>query len=321
MEKTKPKFYVLLAFLFIIILYGCVSNSTYQIIQHWSSTAPKNPIIFQGDVQTSTEFFSIDSNKNLEQKIKLLGNFVRPVWSYDGNYIFGLMNPKWMFAYEEGGFPAIWDIRQEKLVACQRNLPHYWQIEEYKPGDDPNIVILQNIEGIYLFDMQTCKNKQILVDYSDRSSGLGIFGFSYFSGSNELVFGEKTSSTPYKYRIVKVNLADGKHIDLAEGINPSWSKDGSRIAFTSTDGIYTMQANGDQIIKVLDLNFSYSLNNANLDAFSSYPRFSPDGKWLIFHYCIEQICSISETPIYLLNINTEKNEKLFVGGMYPYWKP
>ena len=50
------------------------------------------------------------------------------------------------------------------------------------------------------------------------------------------------------------------------------------------------------------------------------PRWSPDGKWLIYHRCDGYSCVVDENAIYKVEISTGKEEKVIDGGAFPDWR-
>ena len=76
--------------------------------------------------------------------------------------------------------------------------------------------------------------------------------------------------------------SDGSGVTrLTEGTNPTWSPDGSKIAFTSNKSgnglqLYTINPDGS-----VETNVMISLDNAGVNL---TPSWSPDGKKLVFEY-------------------------------------
>ncbi len=82
------------------------------------------------------------------------------------------------------------------------------------------------------------------------------------------------------FEIASYSIEDSKHRRLTENddmdTNPSWSPDGSMIAFASDrDGssrLYTMKADGSDVKRIHGLDFSSLLP----------PQWSPDGSYIVF---------------------------------------
>lgn len=83
------------------------------------------------------------------------------------------------------------------------------------------------------------------------------------------------SESPYcstdggRTTVQTVSLTDGWRTVVAERPSsaPVWSPDGGRIAFGREDGVFVVNADGSDLIKVAD---------------GSEPRWSPDGRWILF---------------------------------------
>lgn len=117
---------------------------------------------------------------------------------------------------------------------------------------------------------------------------------------------------------VYVMDADGKNqlrLTYHPGLDvyPNWSPDGSQIAFASTRGakegerkleIYVMDADGSNVKQVTDLGFA------------SRPRWSPDGKWILFER--GQIYAIHPDGTGLWQVSTPRlNATMLLGGWSP----
>ncbi len=158
--------------------------------------------------------------------------------------------------------------------------------------------------------------------------------------------------------IYKRNVDDSDSTRLVDGFMPRWSPDGKRIAFLKDDGIYLMNQNGSQVIKLVDdstvvqtslvgLNLSWSPSGDRI-AFSSWrdgnseiyvvnvksgqqmnltqnaeydalPKWSPDGKTIIFLTTRDD-----EPALYKMNTDGSSPIRLTktssAGGWYD-WSP
>ena len=108
--------------------------------------------------------------------------------------------------------------------------------------------------------------------------------------------------------------ADGSNqIRLSDGISPSWSPDGSKIAFMSWRNniwdIYVMNADG-----------SNQTNLSNNPASDGHPSQSPDGSKIVFHAWRD---GINTKEIYIMNADGSNQTRLTYSGgeEYPSWSP
>ena len=100
---------------------------------------------------------------------------------------------------------------------------------------------------------------------------------------------------------IQTNLTNNSHNDSM----PSWSLDGSKIAFAS-------DRHGDGDIFVMDEDGSGQSRLTNLGGDEEYPRWSPDG---------ERIASIGGNDLYVINSDGTEMRQLFQGGRNPEWFP
>lgn len=318
--KTKQKYLLLIVFV-PMIFPGCLNTSGNTISFDWPKSLPESQIIFQSTMHSPFEFILIDPDGSNEQILNLPNDFIKAVWSNDRKHIYGLSNPEGMYPYENIGYPSYWNIDEGNFSRCLIRLPYYSQIEQFTKINNRNIVILQNLEQIILFDMQTCREIYRFVDYSNQIGKFGIIGFSFFAKTDELFFGEYTVPYPHKYRIIKLNLTTKERVKLAEGINPTISPDGMHIAYIGIDGLYIMNNNGRNEIQLVNIHFFDSKNAASPSADVTIPRWSPDGAWLVYHQCADMVCRVKEASINKTRVSDGYTEKLFMGGEYPSWRP
>jgi tol-pal system beta propeller repeat protein TolB len=111
--------------------------------------------------------------------------------------------------------------------------------------------------------------------------------------------------------VMNADGSDPHAITFKDDIDPTWSPDGSMIAFASnrsgTRQLYVASANGKKITQVTDLK--------DMGGRSSW---SPDGKQLAFYRG-----PVGERDIYIINISGSGLERLTNGGdnLGPSWSP
>jgi tol-pal system beta propeller repeat protein TolB len=100
-------------------------------------------------------------------------------------------------------------------------------------------------------------------------------------------------------------------ITTRDDIDPTWSPDGSMIAFASSRSgkrqLYVMEKNGSDIRQITDLN-----------DMGGRSTWSPDGKWLAFYRG-----PAGDHNIYIVNVETGEVNRLTNGGdnLGPSWSP
>ena len=134
---------------------------------------------------------------------------------------------------------------------------------------------------------------------------------------SQFVYQARTS--PEASEVFLYTVATGESVSLTPGIpsaDPSFSNDGTRIAFTSW-------RDGNPEIYVMDLGGSHIRRVTNHPAFDNYPVFSPDGTQMAFQSNRED----ERVEIYLQNLNDETPPKRLThssgrtGLMPKCWSP
>lgn len=96
---------------------------------------------------------------------------------------------------------------------------------------------------------------------------------------------------------------------------PAWSPDGARIAYTSRDGIYIINADGSQPRRLVDTSNLSHLYELGAGA------WAPDGKYLAFSACLDG----QERDIYLVKVDNGELTNLTSGNLAldggPIWLP
>jgi Tol biopolymer transport system component len=208
---------------------------------------------------------------------------------------------------------------------CDEDLPYFFQIEGTNNKENPYEVLVNNVWTIILLDLAECREKQRLVDYEapPENKNYDIEGFSYYSPTQELVFGLVVN--PYgdrQYRIMHLDVKSGQQQQLAgEGINPTWSPDGTHIAYIRWDGIYIALSDGSDAKKLVAQQM-FDPNEAGTPWINSpIPRWSSDSEWLVYHLCTVKICKLENTEIYKIRVSGGEPERILIGGMDPSWRP
>jgi len=233
-----------------------IANFLFSCCQSvWKQPIPHHEIIYQGEeifikggkINISSGYLVytlgfVDSNGQNNQILKIKKQFARPVWSENGMYLYGLSDG----SASSYGYPAYWDLQRGRYKVCNRKLPYYDLIQG--SGNPENIyeVIIQNIWTISVMDLSNCKMIRTLVDYSSRPGEYAIAGFSYSTSRQELKYGLILNPDgDREYRLMHLDLKTGEKVQIAEGINPSWSPDGTQIAYIGLDGLFTMAVDDD----------------------------------------------------------------------------
>ncbi len=142
---------------------------------------------------------------------------------------------------------------------------------------------IEDAGGIYVFSVNTGNYTQLTHNADDHNE-------VWSSNGSKIAFFRMDSNSNNDGGYIYVMNSDGSGVTrLTAGTNPTWSPDGSKIAFTSNKSgnglqLYTIQSDGNG-----EINLMSTLDNGGVDL---TPSWSPDGKKLVFEYIGE---------IYLVN--------------------
>lgn len=297
-------------FVFALCLTGCKSG--------WQEPIPEGVIIYQGEgiynsLGHHLGFVQPDGSNN--QVLLPDQKFERPVWSADGEFLYGLTNGSGSYY----GYPSYWDFQNGRFGSCEQSLPFFMWIQGPFIPDNPYEVIVGSYLEIMAIDLSDCDQTQTLVDYSNALGNYKLSGFSYFSSTQDLVYGLIVDPDSYytQYQLVLKNLETGTTTNLAEGINPSWSPDGTRVAYIGMDGLFILDLSdpGSQTRQILSTPFFDPIDDPT-------PSWSPDGEWLVYHRCeAAGICTWKDATIYKISSSGGAEEAILQGGEYPSWRP
>jgi WD40 repeat protein len=283
----------------------------------WQKSIPEGEIIYQA----GNLLGFIDSNGENNQVIEPNPKFVKPVWSADGTFLYGLSSNEGAYY----GYPAYWDIQRGRLKICSQKLPYFFQIQGTGNPENPYEVIVQDASAIFEIDIANCKQIRTLVDYSSQPGDYAMAGFSFSYSKNELFYGVVVNPDKVPaYKLMRLNLITGEEMQLAEGINPSWSPDGKRIAYIGLDGLYILVIDNfePKSMKLVDQPFFSPYRIGSEWSFTTVPSWSPDSKWLVYHRCnSEEVCTWTDANIYKIHSDGGIEEDILQGGEYPSWRP
>jgi len=305
-------------FIIFICLTGCQSV--------WQQPIPDNEIIYQGEGVDNSYVFAhklgfVNASGGNTQKLEINRQFEKPVWSADGQFLYGLSGAHGNYM----GYPAYWDLQKGHYGICKRNLPYFGQIQGSGNPENPYEVIVQNIWTIVVIDISHCKQIRTLVDYSDRPGDFSVQGFSYSPTRQALLYGlvvHHDGGT--KYRLMHLDLQTSAQEQLAEGINPSWSPDGTLVAFIGLDGLYVLALDGiePELKRLVDQPFFDPWSSGSPWEDATVPSWSPDGAWLVYHRCnAVKSCTWEDATIYKIPSDGGQEETILQGGEYPSWRP
>jgi hypothetical protein len=287
----------------------------------WQGSLPDGEILYYRDGYPSDFLGFVQANGDNNQLLEFKRKFFHPVWSSDDHLIYGLSGGKGA----SWGFPAYWNHEKGKFKICTRNLPMFAQIQGAGNPENLYEVFLHHATEIISYDISRCRHIDTLVDYSDRRVQFNeIAGFSYSPSRHSLVYGLRRSvRKKATYPLMYLDLNTGETTQIAEGVHPSWSPDGSQIAYFGLDGLYllSIEGIGEEPRQLVAQPFFDPADNSGL--WLSGATWSPDGQWLAYHRCDDGIryCKWKDAVIYKVPSQGGEEEIILAGGEAPSWRP
>ena len=320
MLNMKIYFRYFIYLLVILVLSACRST--------WNHPFPDAEIVYQTGTFSQTRIGFVNVAGSNPVILKVGGYLRKPVWSSDSSLIYGLSfgTPNDMI-----GYPSFWS-KDGGFKLCE-NWEHMTWIEGTGNPNNSKEVVISDARKILLVDLTECTLIKTLVDFSkspDEKSRY-VVGFSLSPDRRELLFGTQVSEMyeengqTYRWsenRIIKKDLITWEEVDMVRGMNPSWSPDGSYIAYILADGIYIMNADGTQSRQLVnhmlgDPRPGMPIGQDDI----SIPRWSPDGQWIVYSRWNEEVDTASKSTIYKVNVPNGYEEEIANDGIYPSWKP
>jgi hypothetical protein len=195
------------------------------------------------------------------------------------------------------GYPSYWS--KDGVFKVCKNWGHMnWITGAGYLGNLKEVLIIDSFK-ISMVNLEDCSYMKTLVDYTidyskkpDKMRGTDSFSLS--PDRSELLYGlhitdcypsgDKTYCDD-EDQIMKLDLTTGLETDMVRGVNPSWSPDGSTIAYIQADGIYLMNVDGTGQRQLINRAFGDPRTGRLIGIFNAIPRWSPDEQWIVYHRC------------------------------------
>jgi hypothetical protein len=242
----------------------------------------------------------------------------KPTWAADGKTLYVL---KWMGVGGVGdGAISIWHEGKARHV-CE-DYPFVNTVSTIISETGSTRAVIDNGgKQLLLFDLERCKELKRYVDFAEDPSR-DVRGVSLSSDQTRIVYteiSERQSPQP-KYRIKIMDLGTEGVVEIGEGINPAWSPDDSRIAYTKLDGIYVMASDGSQPHRLVEYDATSDIDEHRFYPTPPAPHWSPDGRWLIYHKITSASRDRTDYGIFKVEVASSTEIKIVDGGAYPFWR-
>ena len=273
-----------------------------------------NQVSMQNESNNLIGFVNADGSGNTLVKLKYRA--YQPVFSLEAGGVFFHTDESDPYGLvPEGGQPYFLSKSGVYKICTQ------FYVEGFiLPVEGTGYYLLEADGGnIELADMNACKVIKRLVEIPNPGGVNGQVDSAYPSSSGKsMVFSESSSAQGDVIYIMDFETGAVREV-LQGGYNASFSPDDQKIAFVGDkdDGIYVANADGTDSRLVVPRD-----NSKYYNRLEPYPFWSPDGSSLVYHKCVVAECvgeKLSDFNIYTFNINSDVEQKIVDGGLYPIW--
>lgn len=310
--STKPLTNVtraLIGVLLCLLASGCVTSQPERF--------PDTDIVYEAGLPSKPQVGYINADGSNSQALATDTYVAKPVWSADGKTLYVL---QWSGTGVETGYISTW--REGKARHVCKN---YWAVTAIgaiiAEADSTRAVVNNAGYQLLLVDLERCLELKKYVDVTN-DKGKNIMGGSLSSDGKRLLYAEVSDrqSSHTKYTLKILDIDTGGTSEVGEGTNPAWSPDAKWITYIKLDGIYVMASDGSQPRRLIEYNSAEELFPNNFASGSPSPRWSPDGKWVIYHRCAGVCKYLTDSSIFKVEVATGKETKIVEGGAYPFWR-
>lgn len=231
-----------------------------------------------------------------------------PSWDKNASNIVFLMGPhRSSVSYPRQVF--VWQPSKTHYEICI-NAPLITTVYSIEISPDGQKVFYSKGRDLFMMNLDTCKETKLIT--------LNNIAFATINWKNNDLVVSKLEDDRLLY-IPNNQQGEKKAFYLADGSRPAFSPDGERIVFVRNDGIYLVDIDSSSE----RLLFSRLYNDFEAEnGFTPYPRWSPDGQYIVFHDCEKSRCYTGPDGYGIYTMNIETLEKTYVvsNGVSPYWR-
>jgi len=304
---------ILLIAIAIIILYISTDIEHKKVVKNMSeiSVLPKTELIYvANDYEHILGFINTDGTNFqtifVEPFYDDADEIARPTWDGNATNIVFLSGPGPSESYPREIF--VWQPSKAHYEVC---IP-YDTILSVEISPDGQKVFYNKGGTLFEMDLDSCEETKIITIDKNQS----IFATINWE-NNDLVV-SKVGDDELLY--IPHNQPDPKKaFYLTNGTRPAFSPDGQWISFIRNDGIYVINIDGSSE-RLLFSRLYDDFESEN--RLTPYPRWSPDGQYLVFHDCEKSWCDSRPDGygIYMINVETLEKTHIISNGISPYWR-
>ncbi len=248
-------------------------NSADDIHPDWSPDGSK--IVFASNRSGNYDIYVMNSDGS---GLKKLTNDpldeVFPSWSNDGKrivYVKGYFYGGDWFWQSDVNNGEIWIMDSDG--SNKRNVTDGIASPVFSPSDNEIVFVGGNLLRIYKYNLNTHSKINITPQFYLKTGG-GIFRLSWHG--NRIAY----DAYPFGIQTFDSNGNNFEQIYEAEDgpVNPDWSPDGNRIAYSNN----TWKNGYVNNIEIIDLATKKVVVLENTSSIDSWPSWSPDGKKIAF---------------------------------------
>jgi Tol biopolymer transport system component len=312
---TDTQFFQILKILIIPITFLFLTGCGQVVLEEF----PNTDIVYQTGSLNEPKMGFVNSDGTNSTVIKIDQLRAKPIWSIDGKTIYTLN-----FSGRGGDRGRISIIPEGKRShECRGWNPVETIGSIVAEGNSTRAVINNNEYQILLVDIDRCTQIDKYIEISNTDNSKRLLGASLSSDGKRLIYSELTNkgTSNAEYSINLFDIDSRQIKEIGHGAYPIWSPNDQLIAFIDLDGIYVMAADGSQIRQLA----KHDLSNPpfypkEIMIAPPNPRWSPDGKWLVYHICVEQCLGAGNDSIFKIEVATGNETEIVDDGQYPYWR-
>jgi hypothetical protein len=296
-----------------VILTSCASKQSLSNIPQTDIVYQADHKVFNTDPPGSIGFVNADGSGNMI--ISLSDIATQPMVIDNGRtLVLKLTNTPNLIDY---GYPEFITNSPNKYLVCNWEIP---PMQYSMPVPNSKYIIgFSYQQNIFLADRQTCRIKKYIWGSpfnSNYNKGIFIGMATPSNDGREIVF--DAGKRGNERQIYILDLKSGK-VDQTgiTGFLPTFSPDDRQIAYFYDNSLFISNSDGSEQKSILTFSPPFSDYSNGL---TPIPFWSPDGKWILYHKCINTEC-IQRKDFDIFKVNVETGEEVLIvkAGLYPTW--